>query len=201
MIKNLRITAPFYLIAASVAAGIFLVPFYRYAIDPDGICYISIAQKYLRGEISDAVNACWGPLYSWLQIPLLFLGIEPLFAVKILGVMIGAVSLAGFIALSSTFEINRRLRTILQAAAVPVIMNYSFTLIIADLLVLSIVMWYCSVIFDPGYPFSGNRSGIACGILGALAYYAKSYAFPFFAVHFSIMNGIHFITAADRGKR
>jgi hypothetical protein len=70
MIKSLRITAPFYLIAAFVAAGIFLVPFYRYAIDPDGICYISIAQKYMRGEIFDAVNACWGPLYS---IPLLII--------------------------------------------------------------------------------------------------------------------------------
>ncbi|MHC4720172.1 MAG: hypothetical protein ACYSYT_06835, partial [Planctomycetota bacterium] len=53
-----------------------LVGHYRYQINPDGISYISVAQKYLAGDFAGAINGYWGPLYSWLLMPFLYFGIE-----------------------------------------------------------------------------------------------------------------------------
>src|SRR5207245_3213715 len=38
----------------------------RYSIEPDGISYLDIADKYLQRDWTGAVNAYWSPLYSWL---------------------------------------------------------------------------------------------------------------------------------------
>ena len=197
MSKSLKRVAPMCMIAAYATLGIFLIRFYRYEIDPDGISYISIAQKYARGEFSDAINACWGPLYSWLLVPFLSLGIDPLLAAKILGIILGTVTLAGFIRLTDRFEIHDPIRKLLQVTSIPILLSYSFTLITADLLQVCIIIFYCCVIFDADYSARSFFSGFACGILGALAYFAKSYGLPFFCIHFSIMNGIYFIKSPD----
>ena len=57
------------------AAGFALLPFFRYQINPDGISYISIAQKYLIGDIDNAINGHFSPLFSWLLVPFLFLSV------------------------------------------------------------------------------------------------------------------------------
>jgi len=57
--------------------GAILLNFYQYQINPDGISYISIAQKYLRGDYGNAVNGYWSPLFSWLLMPFLLLGCLP----------------------------------------------------------------------------------------------------------------------------
>ncbi|MDD5669004.1 MAG: hypothetical protein PHE58_03105 [Candidatus Omnitrophica bacterium] len=189
----------FFLIVFYLAAGFFLLGPYRYEIDPDGISYISIAQKYMRGEIHDAVNACWGPLYSWLMVPFLMAGIDPLLASKILGVCIGAFSLYGFILLSAKFEIKAGIRNILRIAAIPILLNYALTLTTPDLLVVCIVMFYCTLVFDRGYPSSSMFSGILCGLAGAAGYLAKSYMLPFFIVHFSVMNAVWFAKEGTPG--
>lgn len=58
-------------------SGIFFLNYYQYQINPDGICYISIAQKYLSGNYGSAINGYWGPLLSWLLVPFLFFGFTP----------------------------------------------------------------------------------------------------------------------------
>jgi hypothetical protein len=45
----------------------------RYVIEPDGISYLDIADKYLVGDWRVAVNAYWSPLYSWILAGALFL--------------------------------------------------------------------------------------------------------------------------------
>jgi len=39
---------------------------YRFYIEPDGINYFDIARAYLRHDWTNALNAYWSPLYSWL---------------------------------------------------------------------------------------------------------------------------------------
>jgi hypothetical protein len=36
------------------------------AIGVDGLCYLEVARAYLRHDWHTALNAYWGPLYSWL---------------------------------------------------------------------------------------------------------------------------------------
>jgi 4-amino-4-deoxy-L-arabinose transferase-like glycosyltransferase len=39
----------------------------RHEMNPDGIAYLDMADAYLRGDWSTALNAQWSPLYSWLM--------------------------------------------------------------------------------------------------------------------------------------
>lgn len=39
---------------------------YRFYIEPDGVNYLDIAHAYLRRDWTNALNAYWSPLYSWL---------------------------------------------------------------------------------------------------------------------------------------
>ena len=55
--------------------GIFLIDKYQFILNTDGISYISIALNYLNLNLVDAINGYWGPLFSWLLIPFLSLGI------------------------------------------------------------------------------------------------------------------------------
>src|SRR5688572_4382331 len=74
-------------------AAAWAVSAYRYQINPDAISYISIAQKYLAGDFGAAINAYWSPLYSWLLMPFLAIGIPALLATKVLTVFLGFGSL------------------------------------------------------------------------------------------------------------
>src|SRR5437588_11516935 len=77
------------LLLAYCCLGILLFPLYQYQVDPDGISYINIAHLYALRDFHDAVNGYWGPLISWLLVPLLLAKLLPLYAYKILTLIIG----------------------------------------------------------------------------------------------------------------
>jgi len=187
--KDRLVFALFFLIYAFI--GLILVPYYQYSIDADGISYISIAQKYARADFKNAVNGYWSPFYSWLLAPLLFFKVTPLLAVKLLSLSLGLLTLMGVRLLSYRFEITEEIRNILFIALIPAVLDFSLTWITPDLLLMCILVYYLYFIFDPEYSFR-LRNGIICGILGALAYFAKIYAFPFFALHYSLFNFLHY---------
>src|SRR5258706_3649627 len=81
----------------------FLI-YHRYEITPDGISYISVAQKYLDGNFSDAINGFWGPLLSWLLVPFLAVGIPSLLAPEVVLLVTGAFAIVGAWLLSLRFE-------------------------------------------------------------------------------------------------
>jgi hypothetical protein len=182
-----------------IGAGL-LFPFFRYRIDPDAISYISIAQKYLRGEWTDAVNGFWGPLYSWLLIPFLACRMEPMASAALLSILIGLFALAGAVLLLGRFESSEAIRRGVMLALVPVFLCFALSVRSPDLLVAGILCFYFYRIFDPEY---GVRrwDGILCGALGALAYLAKSYAFFFILPHFILLGILHMHDAADQGAK
>jgi len=173
------------------AAGILLLKYYRYQINPDGISYISIAQKYLNGDFSNAVNGWWGPMFSWLLAPLLLFGAEPLLTAKILNLLIGAAAIIFVRALSCRFEMPEPIRTAILFSAVPVVLGFAFSDITPDLLLMTLLCIYLWNIFSPDYGVNKKR-GLQSGFWGGAAYLAKSYAFPFFIVHFFVMNVLHY---------
>ncbi len=62
---NLRILrAAFWAIA--ILAGFLQVWAARFAVTPDGTCYLDIASAYLRGDWHNALNSYWSPFLSWL---------------------------------------------------------------------------------------------------------------------------------------
>lgn len=172
-------------------SGIFFLNYYQYQINPDGICYISIAQKYLSGNYGSAINGYWGPLLSWLLVPFLFLGLPPLLAIKILLLIIGFLAMIGIRLLSFRFEMAESIRNVILFSLVPVILYFSFSNITPDLLIVCTLVFYLNIIFKADYP--GKHKGIFCGVLGGISYLAKSYVFPFFVTHFFLFSIFHYL--------
>ncbi|OGD26040.1 MAG: hypothetical protein A2Y56_11185 [Candidatus Aminicenantes bacterium RBG_13_63_10] len=185
------------LLAAFIAAGLFFIR--PYLTGADQVSYISIAQKYARGEFGQAVNGYWSPLFSWLLAPLLLTGLEPVIAFKVLTLLASAFLLFGVHLLSRRFGLRPIWRLISLAAFAPALF-FCFNLIDngPDILVAGLIACYLFVVFDPGYP-KRRYSGLWAGLLGGLAYLAKSYALLFVLGHIVVFHLYLFLTFA-RGK-
>jgi len=177
--------------------GIYLLQYYRYQINPDGISYISIAKKYLLGDFYNAVNGYWGPMISWLMVPFLSLQIEPLVAAKLQALVIGGITLIGMKWLLSKFSINRIIRELMLFSSIPVLLYFALFVISPDIHIVCALVCYFSVIFGCNYP-ENIWKGILCGFIGGMAYLSKSYAFPFFICHFVILNFMHYIKSLNK---
>lgn len=182
-------------------AGVFLLKYYQYQINPDAIAYISIAKKYLAGDFNNAVNGYWGPLFSWLLLPFLYLQLPPLLLVKIMSIIIGAFTITGVILLSYRFEINNNIRTItVFFILIPAVLSFALTIITPDLLLLCLLAYYLNIILRSNYA-TRTYDGLLCGIIGSFAYLSKSYALPFFLTHFIIFNAIYYIKGKSEDKK
>ncbi len=180
--------------------GILLLKYYRYQINPDGISYISIAQKYLAGNFQDAINGDWGPLFSWLLMPFLFIGVEPLMATKILNLIIGLPIILVMHSLTRQFSLSVWTRRVILFSLIPIVFSFSVRVITPDLLLTCLLLVYFRIIFQPNYPGT-IKQGALCGLWGGIAYLAKSYAFPFFISHFLLMNILHYFRLDSRKEK
>jgi len=181
--------------------GILLLPLYQYQIDPDGISYINIAHLYAIGDFHDAVNGYWGPLISWLLTPFLLAKFQPLFAFKILSLMIGFFTLIAIRKFSYRFALNGRVRLLILLAAIPMLLSFTFVgLTGADLLSLCISLYYLYYVLDPNYSKKA-ADGFILGLLGALLFLSKSYGFYFFLVHFSLFTVIYYLKSKTHQER
>ncbi len=180
-----------------LVAGCLLIKYYRYQINPDGLSYISIAQKYMAGNFHDAVNGWWGPFISWLLIPFLYFTSDALLAGKVLFLLIGLAVIIALWILSYKFEMTESIRKVILIAAVPVVLSFAFSDITPDLLLACMLLFYLGIIFSADYADRINK-GIFSGVLGGAAYLSKSFAFPFFISHFFIMNVLWYFRSETR---
>lgn len=178
----------------------FLLRYYQYDMSPDGVSYISIAQKYLRGNFTDAINGYWGPLISWLLLPFLLVGLTPLFAMKLLSLVVGLLTIIGVRSLSYRFEMDEGIRSIVLFSLIPIILYFSLLRTTPDLLLACILVYYLNILFNADYP-DKVRNGALCGTLGAAAYLCKAYAFTFFVLHFLLFNVLHYFRSTPKENK
>jgi uncharacterized membrane protein YeaQ/YmgE (transglycosylase-associated protein family) len=157
----------------------------------DVIQYLSISHKYISGDFENAINGVWGPLISWLLIPFLLMNIPDLFCFKILQILIGAILLIGVINFSTKLinsenKIGKEI-IILFLGLIFILLYYVFFTGTPDLLLSTCIFYYLGSIISGKYLIN-KKYGLISGILGALAYYAKAYALPFFIIHFTFVN-------------
>ncbi len=192
----------FFLLIIYALLGLFFLNFYRYQLDPDGVSYISIAEKYKRGDFRNAVNVYWGPLLSWILVPFLLLGIPTLISTKLVSLCIGFFTIIALKSLSHRFQMSDNIRRVVMLLLVPIVLQFALWIFTPDLLLTCILLYYFSVIFRPDYPEKTLR-GASCGAIGAIAYLAKSYGFAFFLSHFTLFNALHYLnhrTGDRKGK-
>ena len=169
-----------------------LLPWFLHRVAPDAVSYLTIARKYRAWEFSDAINGYWSPLLSWLVAPLLCLGAPMEVTGKCLEIAIGAGALSAVWWLGKRLELPEGVRVWTTLALVPAVAMYALTDTTPDVLVAVLLAVYIGVVIGPDYPRS-PWLGAACGLLGALAYLAKAYAFPFFLAHFLAVSGYLFV--------
>lgn len=193
-------TLLFITVAIYFLIGLILIPVYLYHINPDGVAYISIAEKYSRGEWQDAVNGYWGPLYIWTMALFMFLPLDSIITAKLVLLLYGCAALVATRLLSFRFDIKNHIRNTLFVATVPAFLFFTFAFITADLVLLTVLLFYFYFIFDKRYPKKKWR-GLTCGVIGGLLYFAKAYGLPFFLVHFTLMNVYYFFKAPESRSR
>ena len=189
------------LILYSISA-LLLFNYYQYIIFSDGLSYISIAHEYSIASFSNAINGYWSPLFSWMLVPFLFFGSTKMYIIhsaKILSLIIGLFTLIGIKYLFSKF-ISRNLSNISVFVMIPTVLYIAFYLITPDLLIVCLILFYFGVIFDSKYSYK-LHNGLACGFIGALAYFSKTFAFIFFLLHFTLFNIIFYFKEFDFEKK
>lgn len=176
---------------------------YYMNIGGDEISYINIAHAYAIGEWGDAINGYWSPLYSWLITPSFVFGFTPLHGVlasKILSLIIGFFAIISVKLLINILNVSKPVERSILFSLIPIVLYFALTYATPDLLLACILIIYLSTILNPNY--SKNLFyGISCGFIGALAYLSKSYAFPFFIVHFLLFNLIYYFKDINIPKK
>ncbi len=162
-------------------------PFYKYIFDVDGTGYAAVAELYAGGHWQEAVNGYWSPLHSWLVIPLLKIGIPTISAFKISNALLAVLILVLFQKLLKRYAVPAMLHLPSLLTAIVLLLYYSWYELAADLLLVALLMCYLHITGSEDF-FTNRKKNIAAGVVGALAYLAKAYAFPFFLLHFLLLH-------------
>jgi hypothetical protein len=181
----------------SLTAGLYgvialtLFQHYQYKLYPDTISYISIAHKYLNGDVANAVNGYWAPLLSWAMLPFLSIGFDSLESIKLVSILAGVATIVSASRLFTCFGVAAEIRRLMLLTLIFPVLYFSMSMATPDLLVAALLTAYFALIFRDDYANSKMR-GVWCGLLGGLAYLAKHYALPFFIIHFTVLNVWHY---------
>lgn len=186
-------------IVIAVYSVLCLTKFQHTRLTADSMLYFSIAEKYLSGDFQNAINGYWGPLLAWLLIPFLYFGTSDVFAINALNLILGVLTIAGVWILSFRFEMIEKIRCIVLISFLPIVLKFSLVQPM-DFLLVCVLVYYLGIVFDRNYP-KKISSGLTSGLLGALAYFSKAYAFPFFIVHFFIINIFQYFKAGLKEDR
>ena len=183
-----------------ILASIPLLIFFRHQLNPDGISYISIAHKYASGDFGNAINGLWSPMYSWLLAPFLALGANAQLSAELLNLLFGLLTIIAVFGLARRLDLGKLSTNLVLISTAAVALSFAIRIITPDLLSVLIVLVYLNVIFSEKYS-AGIKHGVICGILGTMAYLAKSYMFTFFIGHFFLMNILHWYLCQDNNKK
>lgn len=189
---------PFFVSALLLIVAVALLyPHYKYYVDPDGTAYLTIAWRYASGDFAKAINGYWSPWACWLSAVFIKLGMGAIAA----GTVVNTMGAVGFLLVTTSFfrrfSIAQSLHWALSIATALFLCYAVFWQSFDDL-------WECFfllgalrlLIIDDFIHLP--LAWVAYGILGALAYFAKAYSFPFFILATACC--VFFMTIGDRAK-
>ncbi len=182
---NLRagLQAEFVCAALFLTGGLLLLPGTWSALYSDGVSYLRVAEHLLAGRFAESVNGYWSPLYSWLLVPLLGLGVDGALAMRLVNLVAGAGALTGFRHLSFQFGVKKTLVDIASFGVGLYLWAQALNSeegLTPDLLLAAWLSWY--LVFVGRRPRTAGNAAIA-GLFAGAAYLSKAYALPFFLVH------------------
>lgn len=158
---------------------------YAGVVNADGLAYMQIARQLAAGEF--VVRAYWAPLYSYLMVPLLWLNVDIIVAAHLVTGFALLAGLGAIYVFGLQIKLSPPLSLSVLLLALPFLTPIAFEFLTPDTLEIAVVFFYLVAAMRALDHPADLRWGILCGIMGALAFYGRSYALPFFIVHFTLM--------------
>lgn len=160
----------------------FIYPAYQYYVDPDGTAYLTISRRYAEGVYVQAINGYWSPWSCWLTAVLIKAGLQPIPA----SVIINTLGATGFLYVTQSFllkfDVARKLQWWLNGTMIVFLCYAVFAQSFDDLWECFFLLATLRIMLAKKFIESPNL-WMATGIIGALAYFAKAYSFPFFILN------------------
>jgi hypothetical protein len=181
--SNFQKYGPFFASALLMCVVLFFIyPHYQYYVDPDGTAYLTISQRYANGDYARAINGYWSPWSCWLTALLIKGGLAAIPA----SVVINAIGAVGFLFISQSFflkfGIERKQQWLLNITLALFLCFAVFHQSFDDLWECFFLLSTLRVIVADGFK-NKPMLWVLCGFIGALAYFAKAYSFPFFILN------------------
>ena len=180
--------------------GILLIPCYLHKVNPDGISYFSIAEKYLDRDFKNALNGYWGPLYSWLLVIFMGIGFSAVLSAKLLSMIIGVVFLWQADKFYILLGIRRKWKTLLLFLTMINLIYFALSVVTPDFLFACLILIYINLMIGNKYR-KNKRYGILAGFVGALLYLTKAYGLPFFLFHYLVINLLFYFLKKEKSVR
>lgn len=158
-----------------------LYPLYQYNVDPDGTSYLTIASRYAYGDFATAVNGLWSPWACWLTALLMKVGVPAIPA----SIAVNTAGATGFLLASQSLfrYYNLPAKSICWFLA-----GITFFLCFAVYWQTFDDLWGCflmlvvlRMVLSHAFLLQWWR-WVVLGMVGALAYFAKAYSFPYFVL-------------------
>jgi hypothetical protein len=149
----------------------------RYLLNPDAVSYIQLANHYVNGEWRLGVSGYWGPLLTWLMVPLIAAGQDPMVAARVVMVLSGLLFLAGGVAALRALQLPRSAIVLGAWVIALASVMWSVENITPDLLLSGIVCFAVGQLLSTGW-IASRHTQLLAGVLFGAAFLAKAAALP-----------------------
>ena len=135
----------------------------RDTFNPDAVSYLRNARYLAEGRLADAVSGYWSPLLSWCIAPLVYLGVDSLYAARIvLAGWGGLMVLACSVFLRRLSPCRRWLQIVILTLVAIIVARTAAHVITPDLLMFTLLTAYCAVVISPQV-LEQKRTAAICG--------------------------------------
>jgi hypothetical protein len=171
----------------------------RDRLNPDTVPYVRRALYLADGNFAAFVSGYWSPMMIASMVPWIKAGMDPVYAARAALAVWGALyvlAIQGFLAVFTRWD--WRWRTATGCAIAVMCVPAATRVIVPDIVLGTCLYFYFSAVCTKRY-VSCRRWQFVTGLIGGVAYMAKSYALPFLAVHIPFVVFVRLIAARERG--
>jgi len=160
----------------------------RQMINYDAIFYMRTASYYANLQFDLAVNGYWGPLFSWLMVPLLSIFENPIDAARLVMALSAVIFLIGSISVFKSFDIHPAGKIL--SAWITAVSSAAWTVKMTPDLLLGGLLCLAVGQMASSKWIAQRAVQVATGVLWGLAYFAKPVAFPLALVTSSVIAAL-----------
>lgn len=153
---------------------------YTYQLNPDGLSYITIAEKYAHGDFKHAINGYWGPMMSWLLVPFVWVGANLIISFKLVTLVTAAAILGITYWTLLRYKISKAITYPLCLILAAWLTEWGVYNPLTPDMVLGLWTLLLGLGLNEFIKNPSRKLGISIGVIGALMYYTKGFGFFLF---------------------